>query len=179
MLSRVNTMKNNSGFTLTEILTAMIIVTILVTMAVPLYEKTIERSRMTEARTILAKLQDAKLYAMDNMGCTTFDTSNPSCPQIRHLNIAFMKADPNEPEDQYFFTTDAFRFSIAPQGTPYPNAVCAERLGGDYDGTIFLYAAPGVVADTAGALFICSGAHCPDYGRPNNGGNITCWNGGN
>lgn len=164
-------MKNNSGFTLTEILTAMIIVTILVTMAVPLYEKTIERSRMTEARTILAKLQDAKLYAMDNMGCTTFDTANSSCPHIKHLNVAFVEAA--NPAD-YSFNTNAFRFSIAPGGAAPANAVCAERLGGDYAGTIFLYAAPGVVADNAGASFTCFGAHCTDYGRPSDSRNITC-----
>ena len=125
----------SQGFTLTEILTAVVIVTILVTMAVPLYEKTVERSRLAEARTILAKLQDAKWQAMDNMGCNTFSTSpNSACPKIKHLNVAF--ATPASTSD-YSFTTRDFFFSINP-GDP-ANGVCARRLGGDYAGTVFTY----------------------------------------
>ena len=37
------------GFTLVEILVAVMIVTLLVTMAVPMYDKTVEKSRMAEA----------------------------------------------------------------------------------------------------------------------------------
>ncbi len=82
-------MQHTQGFTLIELVTAIIIVVILVTMAVPLYEKTVERSRLAEARTILAKLQDAKLAAMDNMECRTYDPEDSNCPKMRHLNVAF------------------------------------------------------------------------------------------
>lgn len=169
-------MKQNTGFTLVEILTAVVIITILVAMAAPLYEKTIERSRMAEARTILAKLQDAKLFAMDNMGCFAYKKAD-SCPTLRHLNVAFTPAAaPN-----YSFDTDDFHYSLFPVNeeaeseTPWwENAVCAKRKGGDYKDTVFLYAAPGVVdansvsvGSNQAAQFLCFGTHCTDYGQEN------------
>lgn len=162
-------MKTNTGFTLVEILTAVVIVTILITIAVPLYEKTIERSRMAEARSILAKLQDAKLYAMDNMGCPMYSATAAVCPRLEHLNVAYGGADTIGTS----FNGDAFRFSLIPGGSDasvpawWRNAVCARRLGGDYAGTIFLYAAPGVQTADSPAVFLCYGARCADYGYAN------------
>jgi len=187
-------MKNNSGFTLTEILTAVVIVTILVTMALPLYEKTIERSRLAEARTLLAKLQDAKLYTMDNMECAFYDPAVANCPKIRHLNIGYVA---NEGSEEVSFDTRAFRFSLNPISDDsgglsdqwWKNAVCAKRLGGDYAGTVFLYASPDIVpnslcaANSSCAQFLCYGSQCEDYGYSNaaensdtvtQGINITC-----
>ena len=170
----------NNGYTLIEILTAIIIVTILVAMAVPLYEKTIERSRMTEARSVLAKLQDAKLLTMDNMGCNTFSTSNASCPKVKHLNVAFADGA----GDGYTFQTKDFTYSLVPTGVPtgsyadasLANAVCAQRRGGDYAGTVFVYASPEVMySETAQhaaspAVFYCVGAACESYGLDNTAG---------
>ena len=82
-------MLNKSGFTLTEILTAVIIIAILTVMAVPLYEKTIERSHLAEAQTLLNRLQTAKNQAMDNMECSSYDVSQTNCPQLKHLNLSF------------------------------------------------------------------------------------------
>lgn len=48
----------NKGFTLVEILVAVMITAILITMAVPIYDKTIEKSRISEARVVLK--QDRK-----------------------------------------------------------------------------------------------------------------------
>lgn len=144
-----------SGFTLIEILTAIIIVTILVTLAVPLYEKTIERSHLAEARTILVKLQEAKLHTMDNMGCTTYDASKSNCPKIKHLNIGFVDVN-NEGDTS--FQTDDFYFSITPGGVS-SSAVCARRRKGDYVGTVFVYD----VANETNKM-ICQGDHCSDYG---------------
>lgn len=173
----------SQGFTLTEILTAVVIVTILVTMAVPLYEKTVERSRLAEARTILAKLQDAKLQAMDNMGCNTFSTSNSACPKIKHLNVAF--ATPASTSD-YSFTTRDFFFSINP-GNP-ANGVCARRLGGDYAGAVFTYMGGSFrytdqthVDNASGPVFTCTnptgtggnGGYCIAYGLTSTAGR-TC-----
>ncbi len=157
------------GFTLIEILTAVVIVTILVTMAVPLYEKTIERSRLAEARTILAKLQDAKLDAMDNMGCTTYDNSTSNCPKLRHLGAAF--APSSAGTNDIAFNTKGFQYSLGVSGT-YPNGVCAKRVGGDYDGTTFFYVSSdaGYNTDT---IFQCQGANCTQYGLEESTG-LTC-----
>ncbi|MBO5910755.1 MAG: prepilin-type N-terminal cleavage/methylation domain-containing protein [Elusimicrobiaceae bacterium] len=124
---------NKNGFTLVEILTAVIIVAILTVMAMPLYEKTIERSRLAEARTIMNRLQEAKLAAMDNMDCgSTYSATSSKCPKMKHLNVAFVQ----NPGD-YTFSTKDFTYSL--KSTTSPNGICAKRLGGDYSGTTFLY----------------------------------------
>ena len=143
------------GFTLIEILTAVIIVAILVAMAMPLYEKTVERSRLAEARTILAKLQDAKITTMDNMGCTTYSTSNSNCPMIKHLNIAFADTANNRT-----FQTDDFVYTLV--SATYPNGVCAKRRTGEYKDTMFVY--QGSVVSGGEPIFWCNGEHCQDYG---------------
>lgn len=160
-------MRRNSGFTLVEILTAIVVVTILVAMAAPLYEKTVERSRLAEARTVLAKLQDAKLQAMDNMDCKRYDSSDPTCPKLRHLSMGVVAN-----EDDTSFNSDAFRFSLVLNGNRLRNAVCARRTGGDGQGTVFVYAAPGVQVGHSdeGAIFQCYGNACRNiYGLPNSG----------
>ena len=190
-------MKNNTGFTLTEILTAVVIVTILVTMAVPLSEKTIERSRLAEARTIMAKLEDSKLQAMDQMGCLEataastrhYTPSVGACPKLRHLGVGF--ADKfGSYLNNLAFDTDAWHYSIFPQNDGeemeselpwFHDGVCARRRGGDYQGTVFFYLAPGIKpgvdAKPVGAQFECYGTHCEDYGMSDSSSGamtITC-----
>ncbi len=152
---------NKRGFTLVEILTAVIIVAILVVMAMPLYEKTIERSRLAEARTVLAKLQDAKIQTMDNMGCNDYTSANVAngiCPNIAHLNVAFANEAANEGGTT--FQTKDFVYTLV--STTYPNGVCAKRRTGDYKDTLFVYR--GSVVDGQAAVFACNGEHCSVYG---------------
>ena len=164
-------MQHAKGYTLVEILTAVVIVTILVSMAVPLYEKTIERSRLAEARTVLAKLQDAKLQAMDAMGCRQYDANNDSCPKLRHLNMGVTGTADND----LSFDTDAFHFSLVTHAGRWRNAVCARRTGGDGVGTVFVYAAAGVTAEGSPAQFQCMGASCQSiYGLGEAGLSIRC-----
>ncbi len=157
-------MHNKAGFTLVEILTAVVIVTILVVMAMPLYEKTIERSHLAEARTILAKLQEAKIQAMDNMGCSSYSTTNTRCPLIKHLNIAFSAT----PKTATTFQTKDFEYTLV--SPTYPNAVCAKRRNGDYAGTLFVY--QGSIVDGDNTFLYCNGPHCEDYGFGND--SFTC-----
>lgn len=49
-----------TGFTLMELLIVVIIVAILVTIALPLYDKTLETSRISEAYVQLAAIKDAE-----------------------------------------------------------------------------------------------------------------------
>ena len=47
---------NNKGFTLIELLVVVLILGILAAMAMPQYFKAVERSRMTEAVTLLSNI---------------------------------------------------------------------------------------------------------------------------
>ena len=53
-------MNNKKGFTLIELLVVVLILGILAAMAMPQYFKAVERSRMTEAVTLLANIADAQ-----------------------------------------------------------------------------------------------------------------------
>ena len=160
-------LRMKQGFTLIEILTAVIIVAILVVMAVPLYEKTIERSHLAEAQTVLAKLQEAKIQAMDEMGCTNYTLANVQagiCPGIAHLNTAFT------PDSMgWTATTKDFVYSL--YSPTDPNAVCAKRLTGEYKNTLFFYR--GSIVDGTGVTISCKGPNCNAYGLDNTDFNCT------
>ena len=162
---------NRHGFTLVEILTAVVIVGILVTIAMPLYAKTIERSRMTEARAVLNRMQSAKRYAMGNMGCDSYSASAANCPKFQHLNIQFPFA-----ASGITAASDTFCYSLAPGGA-YPDGVCAKRLGGEYAGTVFVYNGEldKQTDDISDNKFLCSGTACEEYGMVNTAGlGCTC-----
>ena len=163
---------NHKGFTLIEILAAVIIVAILTVMAVPLYEKTIERSHMAEARNIMNTLQSAKLAAMEKMGCDTYSYSATSvdCPRLEHLGVAFVDKNGNAATGKSFETKD-FKYSLSGgDSDTRPNGICAKRTGGEYEGTVFMYY--GLRPDGEKAEFKCSGSHCEDYGLTNE--TLTC-----
>lgn len=60
-------MKNNSGFTLIELLVVVLIIGILASIALPQYQKAVEKARSAEARQILATIEKAiDLYILSN-----------------------------------------------------------------------------------------------------------------
>ena len=157
-------MISRKGFTLAEILVAVIIVAILAVMAMPLYEKTIERSHLAEARTIMNRLQEAKWNAMDNMECDNYVYSSEepvSCPRLEHLRVAFTTKDGTTAKGRTF-QTKYFQYSLSDAGDTYRNGICAKRIGGDNDGTVFAYY--GLRRDKKQAEFKCKGSSCEDYG---------------
>ncbi|MBR2082842.1 MAG: prepilin-type N-terminal cleavage/methylation domain-containing protein [Elusimicrobiaceae bacterium] len=166
-------MNNKSGFTLVEILTAVIIVAILTVMAMPLYEKTVERSRMAEARTIMNRLQAAKLYAMDNMGCNSYSTSDTKCPQLQHLNMALVDNQTGKSATGTSFQTKDFEYSIAPTGCL--NGISAKRIGNnEYKGATFIYY--GLRQDGGDTVFACTSSDdlCEAYGLTKNSATNLC-----
>lgn len=61
-------MKNKKATTLLEIIIVVVILSFLLTMAFPAYKRTIERSRLSEAVSVLGDLRRAMLRYYDNTG---------------------------------------------------------------------------------------------------------------
>ena len=74
------------GFTLIELLTVVLVVAVLAAMAVPMYEKAIERSHMAEARNMLKLLLESKLRTLDTMGIDHYGSSNVTYTKERDLS---------------------------------------------------------------------------------------------
>lgn len=132
------------GFTLVEVLVAVMIVTILVTMAVPMYERTVEKSRVAEVSMTLKRLSEAKLRVMDNKNISTFNGA-----------FGLDQLDMERPKSK------DFTFYLYPRN--YPNAVCAVRARGENAGTKFLF-----LGETAPDYCDCNSSYsertvCGDY----------------
>ncbi len=108
------------GFTMPEILVAVLIVTILVTMAVPMYERAVEKSRIAEVSVTLKRIGESKLRVMDDRNIVNYTGTIDK----KHL-------------DTPASNTADFVYGLLPNS--FPNAVCAIRAKGDHRGTAFLY----------------------------------------
>lgn len=129
------------GFTLMEILVSVMILAILITMSVPMYERTVEKSRLAEVSAMLKRISESKLRTMDSMNITTFTNGSFG------LNML----DVDVP------ASDDFSYRLYPSS--FPNAVCAMRLRGDNAGTQFLYLGETAPEDCASS----SSAICREY----------------
>ena len=103
-----------------EILVSVMILAILITMSVPMYERTVEKSRVAEVSAMLKRISESKLRTMDNMNITTYN---------REFGLNLLDVDVPDSDD--------FSYRLYPNS--FPNAVCAVRLRGDAAGTQFLY----------------------------------------
>ena len=80
--------KNNKAFTLIELLVVVLIIGILSAVALPQYQKTVEKARVGEAFIILKHLKNAQeLYYIENGSyATTFDQLGMEAPQGKHFS---------------------------------------------------------------------------------------------
>lgn len=166
----------DKGFTLVEMLIAVLIMAILITMAVPMYEKTIEKSRLAEVRVVSKKISESKQRVMDNLELINFNGQ---------FGMNSLDVDVDGLKNGVKLTTDEFTYTLQP--TTYPNAVCAARRRGDNKDVSFLYL--GEVATqvctcpqagnsvcgqfcTTGTRFFCGGndQKCDAYSMDNAGG---------
>ena len=161
----------NKGFTLVEILIAVMITAILVTMAVPIYDKTIEKSRISEARTVLKQVLEAKLRMLDSIDKELYSSSYFG---FENLDFSFpCVSSTSENGHKVTCSSKAFKFVLNPTGSANgstnkaTNAVCAVRLGGDNKGTTFLYLGE-LESNAENAKFLCndgtSSGGCDAYG---------------
>lgn len=159
------------GFTLVEILVAVMIITLLVAMAVPMYEKTVEKSRIAEVRTLLKEIYESKMRTLDAMdrehyamGLFGFEALDVSIPCVDPSTGAKL----NRCTGTDIYTKD-FKYSI--RTAPRPDAVCAVRRKGDNAGVAFMY------LGDEGAInqekFLCTngnmGGSCESYGLESTG----------
>lgn len=127
-MARAKNAGRRGGFTLVEILVAVLIVVILITMAVPMYEKTIEKSRIAEVRTILKKVLESKLRVMDNLELDNFGGQ-----------FGFNNLDVDVLGMKNGITLSSPEFNYTLQPTTYLNGVCAKRTRGENAGVSFLF----------------------------------------
>ena len=165
-----------NGFTLVEILMAILIVGILVAMAVPMYEKTIEKSRIAEARSTLKRIHEAKRRVLDMQDTDTYSTLNFG---FENLDFTFDCSHGTSTENNHVVacSTKDFTFVLNPAGASNQNAVCAARRTGDNRGVNLLYKGEDEV--DADVRFLCNdgnvtGASCDAFGLTSVGTTVWC-----
>lgn len=178
---------NKKGFTLVELLTAVIIMGVLVAMATPMYEKAMEKSRLSEVRMRMAKLLDAKLRVMSERNMSVYDTSL----KVEQLDVAF-PCDGGDCTGDTFSTKD-FKYTLnpsssasAPTGVTWlqnsgiegkvQNGICAVRRTGPNAGTVFLFL--GELSTEPSKRFFCHNGNtqdgCDNFGLVAQGGSAWC-----
>lgn len=169
------------GFTLIEILIAVLIMGVLVTMAVPMYEKAVEKSRIAEVRTTLKRLYEAKRRALDNRDQNETYTTNMFGFEHLDFSLACTHGVTTGGTNNYQIKcrTKDFTYSLLPDGSGNANMVCAARRIGDYANTNFLYRGEEVTGTNE--KFSCNqtgvthvGNACDVYGMANTGGAAFC-----
>ena len=125
------------GFTLVEVLIMMLIILVLATIAVPTYEKVIEKARLNEVRTTLKRIYDSKMRIMENMEKTTYDQSFG----FENLDFQFKceSAYSNNGHVIACNTEDFTYWMCPPILAPTSTTVCASRRKGDGTDVKFTY----------------------------------------
>ncbi len=125
---------NKKGFTLVEVLTVVVIISVLVSLALPQYTRAIERSRAAEAMSAIKAINDS-IYI--------YFTERESCPTL-FSQLAATLPTANEKTSPPSIETKFFRFDLAGSSVPVPgtdgqcNGVLATRIhGGSYAYTIW------------------------------------------
>ena len=118
---------NKNGFTLVEVLTVVVIIGVLTSMALPMYTRAIERSRATEAMADIKAMNDS-IYA--------YYADKEECPTFKKL-VAMV---PGSDAEGTQITTKNFTFTFgAPAQVPGTSCagVLATRNSGGYAYTIW------------------------------------------
>ena len=118
-------MKNNKkGFTLLELLVSVLIIGILTSIALPNYNRSIEKSRATEALTNIKAANDA-VYA--------YAAERGKCPEHFDKVLISIPGEKNNATNPTVITAKYFKYTInAATNAPIPGVGCggvvAERL---------------------------------------------------
>ena len=76
---------HNKGFTLIELLVVVLIIGILSSVALPQYQKAVNKSRLSEARIVLKAIDDATSVAeLESRSVLTWDDLSISMPDSKY-----------------------------------------------------------------------------------------------
>lgn len=124
--------RNNKGFTLLELLVVVLIIGILAAVALPQYQKSVEKSRASEALIILKSLRDYQALCFtqyghvenaDSIQCFGDDRNENI---FTYANILEIKADPECEDSVCGYATNDFVYGA------YFYTIYAVRRGGKY-----------------------------------------------
>ena len=165
---------NKKGFTLVEILVAVLIMIVLVTMAVPMYDKAVEKSRVAEARSVLKQVMESKMRLLELLEQDTYANTMFG---FENLDYALAcKSYNKENGHQTVCQAKDFQIHLLPSGESNQNAVCAVRSSGDNKGVNFLYL--GELAENTDDKFLChngsEGGSCDVFGMIASSGRAWC-----
>ena len=116
-----------TGFTMIELIIVIIIIAILATIAVPMYDKTVEHSRITEALSTLNAIHKAQMrYALENdvyaTDLTDLDINVTSEGEFFNFNLDVVNvfsADPYDDEDDFVARAGRNGMSVGGGYHPY------------------------------------------------------------
>ena len=106
-------MRNRLGFTLIELLVVVLIIGILAAVALPQYQKAVDKSRFAEAKTILRAIRNAQEACRMEQG-----GSSNECLKMENLVLQF----PTENAWENGFQTKDFSYSTIGSGDYAPVA---------------------------------------------------------
>ena len=128
------------GFTLIELLTVVVIAGILASIALPQYQRAIEKSRAAQAITMGKTIIDAQNRLLDLAPDDSTDTRNA-------LDVILTGGSWNTNDrTATVYTTDLFTYTLSNSG------VIAERNGGSFSGYMLTF-----YNNRSGAQNTCSG----------------------
>lgn len=133
------------GFTLIELLTVVVIVGILSSIALPQYQRAVEKSRAAEAVTMGKTIIDAQNRLLD---LYPDDSTNTRKALDINLTGGTWNAEDQSATE---YTTQLFTYTLANSG------VTAQRIGGSFSGyTLTFYNNRSVAQNTCSGNDFCS-----------------------
>ena len=156
-------MKYRTGFTLIELLTVIIIIGVLSAVAVPQYQKAIEKGKFTKAEVMAKSLYDSCERLVAEWGVESYSSLPSNVRKISRLDIGSTSLLPtgfslNTDTNTIIGAGFSYKLTGDPRaGTAGQCYVRISKTAGNYQGTILEY---------DGSQFFCSGnaTACNIYG---------------